>query len=159
MLHVSVETNDQYLNARTAVTLLIFAGILLALNTIFHLDIGMPLFDNYYKTLSTIDNDQLSCRYLVMIKDCDILIYFWQDSSHQMNSYGVNKVTAVHPEGEMNAGTKFQGNSFCSCLHFKTTNASLMVTLEQKSKITNDIKIHFLGTMNIHKKFAWNQDV
>ncbi len=70
-----------------------------------------------------------------------------------MKNQGITKIINSF-EGDMNACTKFHGNTSNSFkdIPLKATNINHMVALEEKSGITKVIGIHLLGAMNVFKK-------
>ncbi len=72
-------------------------------------------------------------------------------STHQWH-----KVTAVHPEGNINVCIKFHGKPSNSCrdILLKRKTVNLMVALEKKSGISHSQKDKCLGTMRACTKFG-----
>lgn len=66
-------------------------------------------------------------------------------------------VIIIHPEGDTNVSTKFNGNAFNSCwdISFKTTNVHLKVALKEKSKATFMILTPSLTDVQYHYKETW----
>lgn len=66
-------------------------------------------------------------------------------------------VIIIHPEGDLNVSTEFNGIAFNSCwdIWFKTTNVHLKVALKEKSKATFMILTPSLTNAQYHYKEIW----